>query len=241
MDARALFWSALICWTLAGCGGGGAPSHGEDPPEPETFEPLPLKEVNSEKLPKLSDYLPRIDPKVEVAPPRGWIPRARSKDYLVAFVRDKSAAVPAIVVKTADSAVGEIADVTADNVIDYAKAIQATLNEPIESARPMRIGEHYFARYVKEARVADLPAEVQVLTTVREGRTYTIELRIRDVEDLQKYKNQAYAVAAGLNFAADDRPFEFKLPAEATETKPAETPPPAPETKPAVTPPPATK
>lgn len=242
MDARALLWSALICWTLAGCGWSGAPTiSAADPEEKEPFQPLPLKAVNEAALPKVGDYLRNIDSKVEVAPPQGWIPKARSKEYLVAFVRDKSAAVPSIVVKTTDSTVGAIADVTGENVVDYAIALQATLRDPIESARPMKIGPHHFARYVKEARISNLPAEVQVLMTAREGRTYTIELRVRDVEDLKKYRDQAYAVAARLNFSADDKPFEFKLPAEATETKPAETTPPPGETKPAETPPPAAK
>ena len=39
---------------------------------------------------------------------------------------------------------------------------------------------------MKGARIGNLPAEVQVLSTVREGRTYTIELRVRDVEDLAR-------------------------------------------------------
>ena len=231
MDARATFWSALICWTLVGCGGGDSPAAtADDPPEQATFEPLPLKSADQAKLPKLGDYLQNIDNKVEIAPPQGWLPKGRSREYLTAFVREKTAAVPAILVKAADTAVGDIADVTADNVIDYAIALQATLNDPIESARPMQIGPHHFARYVKEAKIATLPAEVQVLSTVREGRTYTIELRVRDVEDLKKYRDHAYAVAAGLNFAADAKPFDFKPqidPAEAkpAEVKPAETPP----------------
>jgi hypothetical protein len=75
---------------------------------------------------------------------------------------------------------------------------------------------------------------VQVLSTVREGRTYTIELRVRDVEDLKKYRDQAYAVAAGLKFAADAKPFDFKPQIEPAETPPADA-------RPAESPPPAAK
>ena len=235
MDARATFWSALLCWALVGCGGGNTPTTtAADPPDAQRFKPLPLKPVDEGSLPKLSEYLPGIDGKVDIAPPESWIPKGRSKDYLVAFVREKSAAVPSILVK-ADTAAGDFADVTAENVIDYAIAVQGTLSDPIESARPMKIGRHHFARYVKEAKIAGLPAEVQVLMTVRDGRTYTIELRIRDVEDLKKYRDQAYAVAAGLKFAADAKPFEFKPQVDPAETKPPEATPA--ETKPAETPP----
>jgi hypothetical protein len=226
MDARATFWSALICCTLVGCGGGSTPAAtAEDPPDEASFKPLPLKSVDEAKLPKLGDYLRNIDNKVEIAPPQGWLPKGRSKEYLTAFVKEKSAAVPAILVKAADATLGDFTEVTADNVIDYAITVQGTLSDPIESARPMQIGKHHFARYVKEARIANLPAEVQVLSTVREGRTYTIELRVRDVEDLKKYRDQAYAVAAGLKFAADAKPFDFKPQIEPAETKPAEAPP----------------
>lgn len=223
-----------MCWTLVGCAGNAPATTAGDPPGEASFEPLPLKPVDEGKLPKLGEYLRSIDKKVEVAPPQGWLPKGRSKEYLVAFVKEKSAAVPAILVKTSDTAAGEIADVTADNVIDYAIAVQGTLSDPIESARPMQIGKHYFARYVKKATIATLPAEVQVLITIREGRTYTIELRVRDLEDLKKYRDQAYAVAAGLKFAADAKDFEFKPKVDPAEEKPAEV-------KPGETPPPAAK
>lgn len=228
-----------MCWTLVGCAANAPATTGADLPGEASFEPLPLKQVDEAKLPKLGGYLGKIDNKIEVAPPQGWLPKGRSKDYLVAFVKEKSAAVPAILVKASDTPVGEIANVTADNVVDYAIAVQGTLSDPIESARPMQIGKHHFARYVKEAKIATLPAEVQVLTTVREGRTYTIELRVRDVEDLKKLRDQAYAVAAGLKFAADAKDFDFKPQVDPAETKPAETAPA--EVKPAETPPPAAK
>lgn len=233
MDARATFWSTLLCGALVGCGGGNTPA---DPPPEAPFTPLPLKTVEDSTLPKVDEFPGNTDSKVEVASPPGWIPRLRSKEYLVAFVREKSAAVPAILVKAADTTVGDVADVSADNVIDYAIAVQATLSDPIESPRPMKIGPHHFARYVKEAKIAGLPAEVQVLTTVRQGRTYTVELRVRDVEDLKKYRDQAYAVAASMKFAADAKPFEFKPQIDPAETKPAEA-----EIKPAEAQPPAAK
>jgi hypothetical protein len=227
-----------MCWALVGCAAHAPATTAADAAEDASFEPLPLKHVDEAKLPKLGGYLGRIDNKVEVATPQGWLPKGRSKEYLVAFVREKTAAVPAIVVKAGDTT-GEIADVTAVNVVDYAIAVQKTLSDPIESARPMQIGKHHFARYVKEAKIATLPAEVQVLTTVREGRTYTIELRVRDVEDLKKFRDQAYAVAASLKFAADAKDFEFKPQVDPAEAKPGETTPA--KVKPADAPPPAAK
>jgi hypothetical protein len=243
MDARVPIWSAILCGAFAGCGGTPSETTAASAPDQEPFKPLPLKEVAQAELPKLNDYLGKIDTKVEVAPPQGWIPKTRSKEYLVAFVRDKSSAVPAIVVRATDTAEGDIADVTEDNVVDYAIAVQATLSDPIESARPMKIVDRYFVRYVKDARISDLPAEVQVLMTVREGRTYIVELRVRDVADLKKYKAHAYAVAAGLKFVADDKPFEFKPQPDPAQGKPEDSKPadpPAADVKPAE-PPPAPK
>jgi hypothetical protein len=88
----------------------------------------------------------------------------------------------------------------------------------------MVIGKNAFARYVKGAKINNLPAEVQVLSTVRGGRGYNVELRVRP-EELKKYRDEAYAVAAALEFGADAKPFEFKPteePAPPAETKPPE-------------------
>jgi hypothetical protein len=224
MHAPSFFRLALVGCALTGCGGYPSASQPDagSAVEPEPEKKVAIKSVDAAKLPKLGELFGQGDPKVEVAPPAGWQPKGRSRDYVAAFVKERAAAVPSILIKASEAATGDFADVTPKNVVDYAAAVQATLQDPLESALPMQIGEHCFARYVKAAKISNLPAEVQVLSTVRAGRAYTIELRVRDIEDLKKYRDQAYAVAAGLKFAADAKPFDFKPQIEPAETPPAE-------------------
>jgi hypothetical protein len=156
-------------------------------------------------------------------------------------MRHKNVGVPAILLNSSDPIGGDtFADVTEENIVAFADAVQDTLREPLESALPMQIGPHFFARYVKSARVGGQQIEVQVLHTVRGGRMFTVELRVAP-DEIKKDRDYAYAVAAGLKFGADVKPFQFNVPAE---TKPADAPPaeakPA-ETKPAETKPAATK
>lgn len=248
MIARTIFPVTLFCCALAGCGGSLTPDAAtqSQPVEPVSSKALAIKKVDAAKLPNLGEYFQPLDnDTIEVASPHGWLRKGRAKEYLAAFVKEKSAPVPAILVKTTEPVTGDaFADVTADNVIDFTAAIQATLQEPVESALPMIIGNHAFARYVKDVKIGGLPAEVQVLCTVRDCRMYTIELRVRDVEDLKKYRDHAYAVAVGLKFGADAKPFEFKpetLPGAATPPAAAPAAASAEPTKPAETQPAGTK
>jgi hypothetical protein len=228
ISVRARCCNALLVLALAGCG-----QESEEPQQTVQVGPAVeagLKKVDAAKLPKLGEYLHAGE--IDVAPPAGWIPKSKSKDFLCAFVREKASPVPAIVVKAASPVVRDFENVTADNVVDFTAALQAALDKedkkPLESPLPMVIGDHAYARHVKGALISNLPAEVQVLTTIRGGRMYTIELRVRP-EEILKYRDEGYAVAAGIKFVkADDKPFEFKPEAapstDAPSTPPAEKP-----------------
>jgi hypothetical protein len=200
---RSMRTLAKICgWLVAvplcvGCGGGS-----DAPPPQVDSEVLEVKKVPASSLPALGSYLPVLDEgRVEVAPPKGWTPKSRREDYLCAFGQERGASVPAIVVKVSPVAIDGFEDVAEENVADFAAALQAELDPKhlAEPARPMIIGDHAFARYVKKAAIENLPAEVQMLETVHAGRAYTIELRVRS-KDLTKHRDAAYAVAAGIKF-----------------------------------------
>jgi hypothetical protein len=222
-------WLLLACCGLAGCGTAVETEQSSD--ESPAAGASEVKKVPASKLPKLGDYLPPLDSaRLEAAPPKGWLTKGKGKDYVCAFAKEKNASVPAIVVKVSDPTTGEqFSEVNSGNVAEFAAALQGTLQKPLESAIPMMIGDNAFARYVKGASINGLPAEVQVLATVHDGRMYAVELRVRP-EELKKYRDDGYAVAAGLKFSAGAKPFEFKpevAPGEAkdkpAEAKPAET------------------
>lgn len=229
---RKLCSFALTCLLLAGCGGTEDPVPTGDNSSADTTSTA-VKHIDAAKLSQLGDYLPPLDDgRVEIAPPARWIPRTKSKDFLCAFSKDKGAQVPSIVVKVASPTTGEaFNEVTAENVAEFAVALKAELASGssaktiLEQPLPMLIGRMPVARYVKAAEINNLPAEVQVLSTIHDGRMYTIELRVRP-EEIKRYRDDGYAVAAGLKFAAAAKPFEFKpegsAPEQPTVAKPDE-------------------
>ena len=224
---RKLCYCAIGCLILAGCGEIEPPAPSGDVSTADT-RPAGTKQVDAARLPKLGDYLPPLDDgRVEIAPPAGWIPRTKSKDFLCAFSKEKGAQVPSIIVKVASPITGEdFNEVTPENVVEFAAALKAEFAKgsaaktTMEQPLPMLIGKTAVARYVKAAEINNLPAEVQVLSTIRDGRMYTVELRVRP-EEIKKYRDDGYAVVAGMKFAAAAKPFEFK-PGEAAPEKPAE-------------------
>jgi hypothetical protein len=242
---NSLPWLALHCAALLGCGAAGEPATTtENPDQPESNQEVSLKKVNVEKLPPVGDYLrPEDGGHIEAAPPKGWIPKIKGKDYLYAFVKEKNAQIPLILVKSVSPIGGEdFNDVTEDNVKEFAQQVKKSAGVTVESPRPIVIGKQAFARYVKEFKAND--TEVQILTTVRGGRGYNVELRVRPLE-LKKYRDSAYAVAGQLRFSADAKEFEFKPEVVPPDAPPAETPPaaapppdaPPPDAPPAAAPP----
>ncbi len=92
---------------------------------------------------------------------------------------------------------------------DYATAVQAALasqygerlnSNVAEQAKPMKIGENAFARYVKNAKNSQgVALHVQVLETVQGGRAYSVELQVVKGAIVTD-RDFAYAVAGGLKF-----------------------------------------
>jgi hypothetical protein len=153
------------------------------------------------------------------------VPKSRSAEYVCAFTKEKGVQLPAIVVKVADPPVDDFDDVTTDNVAEFTTALRKHFKSEkggrklIEQPVPLVLGQNAFARYVKEASINNLPAEVQVLGTVRGGRFYTVELRLRPKEIL-KFRDDGYAVGAGLKFGGSSAP-------AVPSTPPIDAPPPA--------------
>lgn len=203
-DLRYLPLLLAVC--LLGCGGGSDVPEDNSPVDESTS--AQLKSVSAAELPKLGDFLPPLPPNkpvVRVASPATWVPKQRDASFLCAFTEKKGQNVPAIVVKIVEPpAVDGFENVDQENVADFAAAVQATLKDPLEDAVPLLLGEHAFARYVKRASLNNLPVEQQVLATMKNGRMFTVELRVRPgkPEEFESYRDQAYAVAAGLEFLA---------------------------------------
>jgi hypothetical protein len=187
----------------------------EPPPSPNTD---PIKRVASESLPPLGDPYPPLDGgRVELAPPQGWHRLPRQPQYLASFSEKEGARLPAIVVRVNEPPpeVKDFENVAEENVEAFSEALRATVDDPIEDTLPMMIGRNAYARYVKAARVRNLPAEVQVLTTVQRGRMYTIELQVVS-EGILPHRDYAYAVAADMKFVREPS----ALPPESAEAPP---------------------
>jgi hypothetical protein len=191
---------SLLVLSLLGCGGSTDSNSQADGTAADATTPGTLKRVDASDLPPLDDYLPPLDEgRVAVAPPAGWHRMPKTATYLCSFTQDRGGRLPAIVVKVSDPTVEGFEHVTEENVAEFAEALQATLNKPIEDARPLVLGTNAFARYVKAARVKNVSAEVQVLATIQNGRMYTVELQVI-AKAILAHRDQGYAVGAGLKF-----------------------------------------
>lgn len=180
-----------------------------------------IKRRTVQDLPPVGEYLPSLDAgKVEIAPPANWNLIPRGSKWLASFCKGKVSELPRITVD-ADYPPPSFADnVTEENVEALADALNkqmATERRKVEEpCRPIILGDTLFLRHV---RLAQGPAVIQSLQTVRNGRLYTVEL-IADVNaprheeyeaSLTEYRDFGYAVAANMKFA------------EASPAAPAET------------------
>jgi hypothetical protein len=93
---------------------------------------------------------------------------------------------------------------------------------------PVVLGSTVFLRHVRHASLSGTPVVIQSLQTVRGGRLYKVELvcavdspNRRDYEaSLKKYRDDGYAVAANMKFAAAAAT-EENPPAASGETNPS--------------------
>ncbi|MCB1104276.1 MAG: hypothetical protein KDK74_06040 [Cephaloticoccus sp.] len=181
------------------------------PPESKPAE-LPvateIKRVDASGF-TLGEYLPPLDAgKIEIAVPDGWKPLPRDSKYVVRFANVNSGGgLPRIEVIVEESSLGGIADLTEDNVIDFASAVGKHLQESgtavIEPPLPMVIGSVPCARYVSHLKLkigeGTLLVERQTLALLHGGRLYQINLLV-EVDQLVESRDAAYAICAGIRF-----------------------------------------
>jgi hypothetical protein len=208
-----LFAGVFSLLFMIGCGGGSpSPEGGISAVE----EVVGIKEVAADKLKPLGDVMPPLDSgKILISPPKDWYTLGRNSAYLAAFSHAKGSQLPLITVKGADPKVTGFSKVSAENVAEYVAALQASLAQQYgerlasnvaEPPKAMKIGENYFARYVKNAQNSQKVAlHVQVLETIQGGRTYTVELQVVK-GTIMEDRDFAYAVAGGLKFQGASAP-----------------------------------
>ncbi len=216
-SAWVLGFLTLCIPALSGCGGSNPPTT----PNPSNtqanapgakVEPAApsVRTVAADTLP-IGDYLPPLDGgKVEVAKPKDWTVPSRDKKYVVRFRRSSTSNFPRIHVTTEDDDWSGITDLTADNVAQFAKALQDKLDADesvtlIEPVIPMILGNQPVARYVRRTRFKtaekSVTVERQILFTRGAGKIYIVDLQTPSGR-IPAYRDAGYAVAASLKFQA---------------------------------------
>jgi hypothetical protein len=221
---RIFLQGALLAWTVAtvGCGRGrgGAPSEtveAREAPSANESQPseskasaiqvLELKSYTLDQLPAVreNEALERLDGgHLTVAPPGDWQTGSKQPKMVCRFFKTDSEGLPRIIIRS-DATAGEIKNVTADNVVAYAEevasALEAEKNKLQENLRPLVLGNNGWVRYVKKASYRNQKVDLQVLQTVRDGRTYYVDLQVLAGELTETEKRDAaYAVAATMKF-----------------------------------------
>lgn len=207
---------AALTMTLPGCGG--KPTTNDEKAAADTSHISVVngvKKVAVRGLPKLGTALSTLDNgRLEnVTPPLGWETLAASEPVLARFAPTKDATDPPQITFTAENIPGNFTnDVTGENVAAFAKALAAEKKETalVEPVKPMVLGPNAFARYVTAGKHGELDTELQHLVTQYAGRRYTLVLEVwAGEEELLRHRDQAYAVAAGIEFV---KPGQVKPP-----------------------------
>jgi len=197
---------ALMMVTSLGCG---SKRNGAGPA-------AAVKRVKVSVLPALGDPLAGLDNgRVTISPPANWFVFTEdTAKYIAKFSLFKrgDSPLPLIVVTVEDSPFAELKTVTEESLEDFAVAMAEIKKEKgeqlFEKIRPMMIGEVPCIRYVKKAnfkfhvpRMQIIRGERQMIQMLANGRLYTVDLRLRE-ETITKYRDQAYAVVAGMKFSS---------------------------------------
>jgi len=205
---------------LAGCGKGPPASSPRKRPAAASVQ----------ELPALADYLPPLDgERIEFAPPSGWDVPPASSSYIVRAQKSPRETYPTIIV-TADDFEG-IADVSKENVKEFAGQVAAAAGKDKAALTPMSFGESVWVAYRKRAKVRKPVTrilDVLYLETVVGGRKYRLELRCEE-GTLEKSQPYAFAVARGIKFrarSAREKPGETAKMQRAPENEPPKAKPP---------------
>jgi hypothetical protein len=210
----------LASTCLVGCGG--TPTT-KEPGETAAIEVAKPKVRTIEDLPPVENRLfPAIDEgRVEFSIPTGWKPLVPGKGFQMACSPDENPTSASPKITMACQAMIDVKGSTTEkNAASHAESLQKLLiagkKKPIESCRPIILGERPWIRHVRKSEVLGATAAVQSLQTVKNGRLITIELTVPAEEnpgDAQKpinYEDQliaqrdfAYTLAAHLKFPKD--------------------------------------
>ena len=172
--------------------------------------------VKADKLPPLGGYMGTKldDGKLEVAPPDDWRFGARnSKLYLVKFDADAKSMFPAITVTARDSS-ASFRSVGKENIRAFAEYITKDATERKVSGvktgvAAVVIGDKFCVTYTRAMIINKNKCDVQVIEVLNGDRIYSVNLRMLQDLDDDKYapiRDRAYAVVAGLKFAATEAP-----------------------------------
>jgi len=169
-------------------------------------------------LPALGESLPSVldNDRLLAAPPKQWHVASKSSKCLTRFQASRQRKYPSIIL-TAEEYVGDIYDVTEENVVEFARQRAAAMQQNASDARqkitlqPIKVGPFvgvsYRRRGAVQGQFKKIVLERLMLETVAFGRLYTIELRVREGEE-NEFRPHLLAVAGGLKFYDPEAPEE---------------------------------
>jgi hypothetical protein len=255
---RWTFFATFLAFGLAaaagllGCGGsqpgagsGGGGDDGEAAVETagdnfKTYALSDLPEIDKERPIPLKD-----EGRVQFWLPTGWKPLKPNQKFLIACIPEDNSAsqLPRITIAVSTPTVDDKSSTTSSNAQALADKLQAQMEadkkRPLESCKPLQMGDQVWVRHVRKAAASDGPVAIQSLQTIKSGRLYSVELTVTAKDnprssqkpifyekELQASRNFAYAVAANMKFPKDasgGAPTGEENPAEnPAEEKPAE-------------------
>lgn len=185
-------------------------------------------EYASSELPALGKPMHLDDARLVVAPPRNWRSAAADGDALARFYRYSADQLPVMRIAVEETGPSllepddqQSLDAYVAAVATYAGGRLETGEQLQQAAEPHRLGGRVWVRYVRSAVQDGQPVDRQCLVTTVAGRTYRVELWV-PAGKLLRYRDDAYAVAAGAEFrpspSAGPKDAEASNHAEAVES-----------------------
>lgn len=220
---------ALAAGSLLGCGGsqpgaatGGGGDDGDAAAEAtgdnfKTYALSDLPEIDKERPIPVKD-----EGRVQFWLPTGWKPLKPNQKFLIACIPEDNSAsqLPRITIAVSTPTVDDKSSTTSSNAQALADQLQAQMEadkkRPLESCKPLQLGDQVWVRHVRKAAASDGPVAIQSLQTIKSGRLYSVELTVTAKDNprssqkpivyekgLQASRNFAYAVAANMTFPKD--------------------------------------